>query len=266
MNLKILRWFGGFLGLMLIGWGAVGVRSDARSVGGGAWAGYQLPQHQTATSPVPAATASGPTPAGLGAEAAPPNPTADLPSVKSAGTTLAEDGFLGAPDPSIALTSPGSTPDPPQNRVPDRILIPAIRLDAPIVSAQSTLVQVDNQWLPQWLAPDKQAAGWHTSSAPLGTPGNTVLNGHHNEFGEVFGRLVDLKPGDLITVSAGQFSRSYRVSNVMILPERSQPLQVRLENARWLAPTADERLTLVTCWPKWSNTHRLVIVASPVDG
>ena len=28
-------------------------------------------------------------------------------------------------------------------------------------------------------------------------------------------------------------------------------------------PTSEEQLTLITCWPSWSNTHRLVIVAIP---
>ena len=42
--------------------------------------------------------------------------------------------------------------------------------------------------------PDFFAAGWHTDSTPPGFPGNTVLNGHHNIYGEVFRDLdkVDL--------------------------------------------------------------------------
>ena len=53
------------------------------------------------------------------------------------------------------------------------------------------------------LAPDTRASGWHTTSAPLGVAGNTVLNGHHNIRGEVFGHLADLKSGDLIWAYAG---------------------------------------------------------------
>lgn len=40
-------------------------------------------------------------------------------------------------------------------------------------------------------------------------------------------------------------------------------VDVRMDNARWILPSTDERLTLVTCWPAKSNTHRLIIVASP---
>jgi len=49
----------------------------------------------------------------------------------------------------------------------------------------------------------------------------------------------------------------------MILEERDAPVEQRLENARWLARSEDERLTLITCWPPESNTHRLIIVAIP---
>ena len=38
-----------------------------------------------------------------------------------------------------------------------------------------------------------------------------------------------------------------------------------MENAAWIMPSEDERLTLVTCWPYTSNTHRLIIVARPVE-
>ncbi len=49
-----------------------------------------------------------------------------------------------------------------------------------------------------------------------------------------------------------------------ILPDRGQPDEVRRENARWIQPTEDERITLTTCWPYTSNTHRLIIVAKPL--
>jgi len=49
----------------------------------------------------------------------------------------------------------------------------------------------------------------------------------------------------------------------MILPERNEPVDTRLQNARWILPSADERLTLLTCWPYTTNTHRLIIVAIP---
>lgn len=150
--------------------------------------------------------------------------------------------------------------------IPERIVIPAIDLDAPVIEAKSRKIRVDNQIFDQYIAPDEFAAGWHPNSALLGVPGNTVLNGHHNVYGEVFGKLVDLQPGDKIYVYSGQRRYTYIIANKLILPEFGPDitLKQRLQNARWILPSEDERLTLVTCWPAYSNTHRLIIVASPL--
>lgn len=149
--------------------------------------------------------------------------------------------------------------------IPDRIEIPAIKLDAPIVIADFNYTNFEGETFGQWQAPNEYAAGWQPDSALLGQSGNTVINGHHNEFGEVFGRLVDLKVGDIINVYSHNKKYSFIISNRMILKERGEDTKVRLENARWLAHTDDMRLTLVTCWPKISNTHRLILVARPIE-
>jgi sortase A len=81
----------------------------------------------------------------------------------------------------------------------------------------------------------------------------------------VFKDLHLLAPGDIIELYGGSYKFSYMVVNVMILPEKGQDLSVRLENARWLMPSTDERVTLITCWPATSNTHRLIVVARPIN-
>ena len=150
--------------------------------------------------------------------------------------------------------------------VPGRIVIPKIKLIAPIVEAGLKKTWMAAKQYEQWLAPDEFAVGWHFTSAKLGEVGNTVLNGHHNVYGKVFGDLIELEPGDLISVYGEGIEFKYVVVNKMILPERKASAETRLENARWIMPSADERLTLVTCWPPESNTHRLVIVAKPYSG
>ena len=105
------------------------------------------------------------------------------------------------------------------------------------------------------------AAGWHETSAPLRMVGNTVLNGHNTTNGEVFRDLYTLEVGDTITVYAGDTPHDYSVTERLLLPEAGQPLEVRLENARYAMPTDDERLTLVTCHPYGSLRYRLVVVA-----
>jgi len=148
---------------------------------------------------------------------------------------------------------------------PDRIIIDKIMLDAPVKIAQAINVTLDNQEVTQFLVPEEFAAGWHEGSATLGAAGNTVISGHHNAFGEVFKDLVNLETGDRITLLSGSTEFDYVITNKMILSEKNEPLEVRIENGRWILPSDDERLTLVTCWPKNSNTHRLILVAVPVE-
>jgi sortase A len=149
--------------------------------------------------------------------------------------------------------------------IPDRLVIPIINVDAPIIPVSYKTITVSDQVYYQWLAPQEFAVGWQDSSALLGLPGNTVLNGHHNAYGKVFKDLVTLEIGDAINIFSGSQEFHYLVVAKMLLPERFAPLSKRLENARWIEPSTDERITLITCWPADSNTHRVVIVAFPVD-
>jgi sortase A len=111
-----------------------------------------------------------------------------------------------------------------------------------------------------WDVPD-DAAGWHQNSALPGQGGNVVLSGHHNLGAEVFRYLVDLKKGDEIILQADGRDYRYMVADHFILPERDISTEQRQQNAQWIMPTADERLTLVTCWPYNDNSHRLIVVA-----
>jgi LPXTG-site transpeptidase (sortase) family protein len=147
--------------------------------------------------------------------------------------------------------------------IPDRIRIPSINLDAPIVPVHLREIEVGKDVFEQWVAPDLFAAGWHDTSATLGVPGNTVLNGHHNIFEEVFRDIHKLKEGSLIILYSGEKAFTYRVGLNIILEERYKPLETRLANAQWILPSDDERITLITCWPYTSNTHRVVVVAVP---
>jgi LPXTG-site transpeptidase (sortase) family protein len=159
--------------------------------------------------------------------------------------------------------TPVPSPTAP-SAIPDRILIDAIGLDAPVVPVGQHPLKVGGKVYSQWNVPDYFAAGWQQDSAPLGQPGNTVLNGHHNIDGEVFRYLIRLKPGDRITLEAQGRRYHYIVVQTMTLAELGQPIQVRLNNARWILPTDDERVTLITCWPYTANTYRLVLIALPL--
>jgi LPXTG-site transpeptidase (sortase) family protein len=173
---------------------------------------------------------------------------------------------IGAPTvDSITSYTPAFTPEPQTvGMIPDRLVISKINLDAPIIPVSYKDIKVGDQVYYQWLAPEKYAAGWQDTSALLGLSGNTVLNGHHNAYGKVFQDLVSLNIGDDISIYAGAIEFRYQVVAKMLLPERFAPLSQRLDNARWIEPSKDERITLITCWPATSNTHRVVIVAFPI--
>lgn len=172
--------------------------------------------------------------------------------------------------PETRLFALGQTPPPqsaaqpiisdPSAKLPTRLVIPALNLNAPIEAVGWSQVN----GVSTWDIPNHFAAGWLKTSAPLGRPGNTVLDGHHNMAGEVFRHLADLKAGDLIEVYSDAQIVVYKVTALHILLDRDQPLEVRRQNAAWIQPTLDERLTLVTCWPYTNNTHRLIVVASPI--
>lgn len=172
--------------------------------------------------------------------------------------------------PATSTPAPAASPIPtpirtpvPLPAIPDRIVIPAIDLDAPVVPVSQTVVVVGGQEQPTFAIPATRAVGWHETSAPLGVPGNTVLNGHNTTHGEVFRDLYKLETGNEIVAYSGKVIYTYTVTEMLILPEAGQPLEVRIENARYIQPTEDERLTLVTCHPYGSLRNRLIVVAYP---
>lgn len=204
---------------------------------------------------------------------------ATMPPIDLAADDAQQTGFLpvysaaGEADPGLvsvgAAPAGFPTPLPHQaeevivGQTPDRIVIPVISLDATVTPIGSIDVSYEDEVFQQWLAPDYRAVGWHETSAGLGAPGNTVLNGHHNIYGEVFRDLYRLQKGDTIQVFAQGELFEYVVVYTAVLPERNQPMEVRTANAEWIQPTEDERLTMITCWPYESNTHRVLIVAVP---
>jgi len=145
-----------------------------------------------------------------------------------------------------------------------QVSIARIGLQTPIVAVSWHLAEVDGLVVAEWDVA-QNAAGHHRGSAPLGGPGNCVLSGHSRpSAGGVFQRLHELRRGDRIVVtdSLGQ-AHTYAVDEVVQVAELGASLDQRRENARYMAPTDDTRLTLITCWPDWAYTHRLIVIARP---
>lgn len=179
---------------------------------------------------------------------------------------LAPGSEIGAAAPPVVLPmqadrSVGNSVAP-THPVPERIWIDTLKVDALIQP-----VGPGRRVAPgavEWTAPNNKNVGWHDYSGRLGEGKNIVLNGHNNIYGGVFRKLYTLKPGDEIRLAGGDRQFVYRVEEVKILRERDQPLAVRIANAQHIQPMNDDRLTLVSCWPEWSNTHRVIVIARPV--
>ena len=143
--------------------------------------------------------------------------------------------------------------------------MPAIKLDIPVVElGWSTKKNVAGEIFSEWDVADF-AAGWHKNSAVPGEEGNIVMSGHNNIKGAVFRQLDRLKRGDEVILFAGGDPFAYVVDEVLILPEKYAALEQRKANAVYIQPSDDDRLTLVSCWPRNDNTHRIVVIARPVD-
>jgi sortase A len=97
--------------------------------------------------------------------------------------------------------------------------------------------------------------GWiRTTSAP-GMTGNVGIAGHRTTHGAPFSRLNELKPGDQIELSTLDVDVRYEVTGVQIV----SPSAVNV-----LTNVGDDRLTLTTCHPKYSDNQRLVVSAKLV--
>jgi sortase A len=172
--------------------------------------------------------------------------------------------------PTATPAPPTATPQPTATFTPTvapakivRMRAPAIDLDTTVVDVGWVLVEQNGTMASVWETAS-YAAGHHINSALPGQGGNIVLSGHHNIEGKVFRYVVDLEVGDEIVLEneLGQ-SFVYRVIETMILPDAGVSDEQRRANAAYIAATDEERLTLVTCWPQWTNTHRVIVIARP---
>lgn len=131
---------------------------------------------------------------------------------------------------------PIPTPGPEQAR---RLEIPALSGDYPIVQGD------DWEQL-------KKGIGQYAASGQPGRPGNVVLSGHNDIYGEPFRYLDRLKPGDEIVVSSERRAYTYIVSEVRVV----EPTDVWV-----MAPTEGAQVTLISCYPYRVNTKRIVVFA-----
>ena len=121
-----------------------------------------------------------------------------------------------------------------------RIGIPAINVDAPVVQGDD------------WEAL-KTGVGLNAASGAPGKPGNVILSGHNDIFGQVFRELDRLKVGDEIMLLSEKNAYTYLVTGTQIV----QPSQVEV-----MRQTEDSTLTLISCYPYLIDNQRIVVSAN----
>ena len=151
-----------------------------------------------------------------------------------------------SPDTTAASTT--TVPDPlVEGEAAGVIVIPKIGLDEMLVEG----VGVEEL---------KHGVGHYPDTRMPGERGNAALAGHRTTYGAPFNRLDDLAAGDPITVTTRAGTFRYEVMEKRVVT----PDEVSV-----LDNTADNRLTLTTCHPKYSAEQRLIVVArlagAPVD-
>jgi len=176
--------------------------------------------------------------------------------------------------------TPVPTPAPIE---PVRMTIPDLKLDTEVTPMGWEVVQTKNGPVSQWVIPE-DTAGHHINSAGIREGGNLVISGHNNIFGQVlkpislawnndkrvkvddFTDRSDVLNGRVIQLyDADGESYEYVVTEFYRLKDTGVSVEQRVANSRYILPTEDERMTIVTCWPPTNNTHRLIVVAKPAE-
>ena len=126
-----------------------------------------------------------------------------------------------------------------------RLQIPKLDVDVIVVEGTS-------------LAALRAGAGHYPKTPLPGEPGNVAIAGHRTTYGRPFNRLDELQPGDRVILTTPLARHVYEIN--------TEPYVV--EPTDWTPiddyPRAGSFLTLTTCHPEGSASHRIVTRAELV--
>jgi sortase A len=171
-------------------------------------------------------------------------PGGHTPPTSPGGAQPIEASIPGHLRPLVDVATPAPLPTvEPQPEQPIRIVIPSIKVDAPVV--------LGDDWESL-----KLGVGHHIGSANPGERDNMVLSGHNDIFGEVFRDLTDVQMEDEIIVHTATRAYRYVVKAKRII----EPTQVEV-----MDPTRNPIVTLISCYPYLIDTQRIVVVGELVE-
>jgi len=168
------------------------------------------------------------------------------------------------PPPSTHTTPAANGAVAVPNTPPQRLQIPAIALDAPIIPVGWYLNPTTNET--EWEVA-RYAVGHHQDSGVPGGGTNIVLSSHVAGYGRLFADLDKLHIGDQFTITSATHTYTYAVIHITYVDSSRSNMAEHIANMALLDPTPDEQVTLITCWPASGAqrfTQRLIVVATPV--
>lgn len=179
-----------------------------------------------------------------------PSPTPDQPRSSASIPGPAPDETVAPADSSAPPTKqPEPTPQPTPKPLPFVVLgtmdIPKIDSSLPILegTGKSQL---------------RVGVGYMEGTSAIGEAGNAAFAAHRSHtYGRMFNRLDELENGDTITITLGDATYTYQVYEKLV---------VEPDDVSVLKSSKDKKvITLITCTPLITATHRLIIHASQVN-
>lgn len=163
-----------------------------------------------------------------------------------------------------ATPLPTFTPTPNPTATPPSL--PAIRLVIPAIDLNSSIVEiypvVKRSGKSIW-EPVANIVGHYNTSGNPGEDENIVLSGHNNTLGDVFRYLDQLDLGDEVILYTENGEFHYQVQKKFFIPYLGAEAEGEASLMSYAAPQSTEMVTLISCWPYLTNSHRIVIVAVP---
>ena len=141
----------------------------------------------------------------------------------------------------------------------DKLIVPKINVDAPIVFVQTA----DNKTILDSL---QSGVAHYPGTALPGQAGNVFITGHSSyywwgggKYNRIFAVLDKLRADDLIYIYYQGEEYVYKVrDNIVVMPNQTEVLK----------PTATATLSLMTCVPVGTNLKRLIVradlISSPI--
>jgi sortase (surface protein transpeptidase) len=146
--------------------------------------------------------------------------------------------------------------------------IPDIAMEVAVSPMMWRVVEANGVRTTAWVLPES-GAGWHPNSAGAGADGNVVISGHQLLGDAPFAPIAlgDVEVGQTILLTnANGDVFTYEVTEVTEpLPISNDPTAEQAIAQQYASQTQSATLTLISGWPDFSTTHRVIVVAELVD-